>query len=244
MRRAALAALGVLGACAPVVTHGPVVRTGPSASITAGAPVRGARCDSACAEALFPAWAGALRLGYAPADPRRPAVLAGVSVPVLIPRSVEGDLYVQGPGRAAPVAYGAGVLASRRHTMPYVQLGRTPENGVGWYVTQGYARLRRFEEYHYSEGDAGLKPVPGVVRPPRLWSPAVTVRVAAPGAATELYAAGMLGSYRARTVDGVEERRRIRLLTIGVTVHPDLRLPPRDPGFRPPFPPRTPRPWP
>lgn len=231
MTRAALAAL-LLAGCAPVVTHGPRVETGGFLTATAGSPI--AACDTACEAPLSPTWGGTVRGGWAPADPRRPAVMGGVTVPVFTPSSAELDLYVQGPGRDAPLAYGAGVLVSRRHTVPYAQLGRTPPGGAGWYATLGYARLRRFDDFVLG-GEGAIRPVPGVARPPRYWQPQVAARFPTRTGPVDVYLAGGFGSYLA---EGGPRRRRVGLLAAGAVFALDARsLPRSNPAPRiPPFP--------
>lgn len=191
--------------------------------VTAGAQVPLERCESACAAPLAPTIAPLVRGGYTPDDPRLPAIQGAVTVPAFAPSAAELDVYVQGPGRAALVAYGAGVLVSAQHTMPYVQAGRTPQRALGWYVTLGHAKLHRYDEFLIGT-DKSRKPVPGVRQPPRYWSPAVTVRLPERRVRTDVYVAGMFGSYLADSEGaGPAERRPLRGLTIGATIAADAR---------------------
>jgi hypothetical protein len=210
-RGAPLAALAALAACAPVVTHGPAVQPGGVLVVTEGAAF-GTRCDSNCADPLFPTWGAALHAGYAPSDPRLPALLGGVTVPVFAPSSAELDLYVQAPGRDRPLAYGAGALLSSRHTMPYVQVGQTPARRDGWYATLGHARLRRYDQPLIGEG---YGPVFGLREAPRYWSPAFTLRLKG-RTPTDVYVVGMFGSYRVEGAGGASVRRPLRMVGTGV----------------------------
>jgi hypothetical protein len=216
---AAALVAAALAACAPVVTHGPAVQPGAVLRVTEGAAF-GVRCDSNCADALFPTWGGTLHAGYAPRDPRLPALLGGVTVPVFAPSSAELDLYVQGPGREAPLAYGAGVLLSSRHTMPYVQVGQTPPGRDGWYATVGYARLRRYDQPLIGQG---YGPVFGLREAPRFVSTTVSLRLAG-RTLKDVYAVGMFGSYRAEGKGGASERRPLLMVGTGLvlTVRPGL----------------------
>lgn len=101
----------------------------------------------------------------------------------------EFDLYVQAPGREQSWGYGVGVLSSPRHLMPYVQAGRTPINGPGWYVTGGYARFLRNDDW-WNWGDDGIS---DFATPPRYWTPTFTLRVPRADGPMDVYVSGSFG---------------------------------------------------
>lgn len=225
------AATLLLASCAPVVTHGPRVDPGPALVFTAGTlrPL----CDSSCTGDLIPALGMGLRYGYLPNRTSLPAVHVGVLLPVGDVAAPELDVYVQGPGRSGPWSYGAGVLSSPRHLMPYAQVGHTPEYAVGWYVTQGYAWTSRYDSWI----DDPEETMPDHHREPRYWRPAVALRLPQEDGSMDVYLAGSFGHYVDNVVSygpydparpGSEinvthVRKPVRMLTAGVSINADLR---------------------
>lgn len=250
-RRARLlaAATLLLAACAPVVTHGPRVDPGMQLTLTAGT-VR-PLCDSGCTGGQLPTMGGGLRYGFTPERPELPAFLAGVSVPVFDVAAPELDLYVQGPHRDRSWGYGAGVLSSPRHLMPYVQVGHTPIHGTGWYFTGGYARLNQYDSWWDAGGD---EPVRDHHRRPRYWTPTLALRLPRGEGTLDLYVSGAFGHYVDNVVTSppfdsswpgsqpevTRVRKPVRMLTAGVILNADLgrlgensmRFPRRFPGMR------------
>ena len=203
-----------LGACMPVVTHGPRVEPGVNIGATLGSFVP--LCDT-CDTALPMMSGWFVRYGYAP-SPKKPAALIGVNVPwVPVEEPFEADAYLQAPVGTADFVYGAGALAGTKHVMPYVQVGST-RNGPGLYTTQGFA-LHGWRESGWD--------VAGEVRP-RYWSPTVAYRLQRSESTLHLYVSGMIGDYERRVPaqDGQWTslgRQRLLGLTVGVTGESSLR---------------------
>jgi hypothetical protein len=225
------------GACHPVVTHGPRVEPGVQLFGTLGS-VR-PLCDTSCGDEVVPLWGLGARYGFRSGDPEKPVGQVGFSVPLFDPTAPEIDLYVQGPGRYGPTAYGAGVLSSPRHVMPYVQFGQTPMRGVGWYVTPAYTWTFSHEDLQLLDGSEG----DDFHVPPRYWSPAVTLRMPAENAVLDFYLQGAFGSLVRNVADydstgtiWTHQREPIRTLLLGVT----LSLSPE--GREDPFPAPPPQP--
>ncbi|HET7232015.1 MAG TPA: hypothetical protein VFJ16_18560 [Longimicrobium sp.] len=252
LNRLRLCLLLPLAACAPVVTHGPRVEPGAELVVTAGAPrpFCGDRTNVECNAGLIPTWGAGLRYGITSRDPAGPALLAGLSVPVVDPVATEIDAYAQGPSPGA-WAWGGGALWSPRHLMPYAQVGRMPAGGgPGWYVTMAYAHLYRDPSEAFDQTDDGGDEM---VRPPRYWAPGAAVRARRGGSHYILYAQGAFGSYRKResrydpaTGEGIIEdvRRPVSTVLFGVTwaiPFGELRLP-SPLGRRRPAPPPIPVP--
>lgn len=222
--RHALAALLALSACAPVVTHSPRVEPGLAIHATAGLPLP--LCDTGCGGGLTPTLGAGVRYGYAPAGGSGPAFLGGVTVPLFEPSSAEVDAFVQAPSSGDWVV-GAGSLASRRHVHPYIQLGRIPAGGSGWYVGAGYAWL--FDNPDWIEDfDDAISGEESLARAPRYFAPSLGWRTTLGGRRFHAYLTGGLGSWRERTFDpatgeNIEVERRIRTLATGVSLEFALR---------------------
>lgn len=229
MKRILIIALLSLGACAPIVTHGPQVADGMSYSATIGFPRE--LCDSCDAE-LIPQYGFGMRYGRA-AEPGR----FGLSTALTLSLAVidpELDFYVEAPEPGAGWAYGAGVLTSLTHTMPYLQLGKMDADGSGFYTTQGFALLADHPE------NWQLMPENQEYRhlKPRYWAPTVAYRQATRRGAVHWYLSGAFGT--AKEIDyGVEYdaepvavgSRPVRVLMAGVTIEHGFRIPriqPRD----------------
>lgn len=192
-------------------------------------------CDSGCTGDQLPTMGGGLRYGFVPERPDVPAFLAGVFVPVFDVAAPELDLYVQGPRRDRSWGYGAGLLSSPRHLMPYVQVGRTPIDGPGWYFTGGYARLNRYDSWNESADDALVR---DHHRRPRYWTPTVALRLPRGTGNLDLYVSGAFGHYVDNVVSAAPHdpsrpdpqvvvtrvREPVRLLMAGVILNADLGL--------------------
>lgn len=216
MRSAAVFALAAAGACAPVVTHGPAVEPGVVVGMTAGIPVM--YCDS-CTAGLAPALGYYARYGFGAREPGQPGFLLGLMVPSAAPDAPEMDAYVQlpSPGEAD---YGAGVLLSRRHLMPYAQVGRMRE-GSGWYTTQGFVVQSAVQSDIFADapGDESGNA--------RYWAPTLAFRRGEGSLGITLYATGMVGDYEERRIDHetqrpVDRRRALRMLSLGASMEADL----------------------
>jgi hypothetical protein len=222
----AVLAVGLLtAACSPVVTHGP--RVDPGVRVTGTLGTIRPLCDSGCADEVLPAWSVGARYGFPSSDPSRPAAQVGISVPAFDPGSPEADLYVQGPGRTGPTAYGIGVLSSPRHLMPYAQIGHMPARGMGWYVTPAYTWSFTDEDLNVLDGDNGSS---DYIRRPHYFSPAVALHLPGENASIDIYLAGAFGELVRRRMDYDStgsfvrpERQRIRTLMLGatMTLNPD-----------------------
>ncbi|HEX2201832.1 MAG TPA: hypothetical protein VHG91_00970 [Longimicrobium sp.] len=219
------AALLALAACAPVVTHSPRVEPGLAFHATAGVPLP--LCDS-CGAGLTPTLGAGVRYGYVPADPSSPSFLVGVTAP-LEAASAELDAFVQAPSSGDWVV-GAGTLASRRHVHPYVQLGRIPAGGSGWYVGAGYAWLFENPDWIEDLNDAIGGDEDAVAQAPRYFAPSLGWRTTRGGRRFHAYLTGGFGSWRQRgpaldpaTGEYTEAERRIRTVMAGVSIEIPLR---------------------
>lgn len=238
--KVAFAALCVLGACSPVVTHSPRVRPGPEVTLTAGT-IR-ELCDTPCDHGgVLPRFGAGARVGWLSRDSAGIGVLAGVAFPAFDLSSPEIEVYLQPPaGPRAPVG-GIGALVSTHYAMPYAQIGYDPPTGPGAYATLAHTWFFSHPQW--------VSDTPGdtTYRAPRYFSPSVSVRLPMRGGgAMSLYLAGAFGSFRETRreyVDGgeriVTDRFPIRLLMTGVTF--DVAVNEIFEGF-PRFPPGRPRP--
>lgn len=207
-----------VGACAPVVTHGPRVQAGVTAMVTTGA--SRAPCDSACELDLTPQVAlGAVR-GWE-ASETRPGFTVGGNLSLF---SSDLDVYVQAPtGWTGTLQAGAGALAGFAHMMPYVQLGRMRGDGSGWYTTQGFAWIFRRDARPglIDDGSDDEAPGPDLVRP-RYWAPTLAYR--APGTTgISVYVSGAFGTAEAWRFDVEGDprpagRETIRHLMLGMVL--------------------------
>jgi len=254
LRRFAVAAFPALFACAPVVTHGPRVEPGLSLTLTGGIPRT--LCSTDCIAGVIPTFGAGARYGWAAEAPGRPSFQLGALVPIWDPVALELDPFVQAPTRDA-WAFGVGALASARHLLPYVEVGKLPPGGEGWYLSLGHAWLfadpTRLVGIEPGEGELGM------AQPPRFWAPGVGVRlVREEGSSMTLYANASLGSYvdrEAQYAPGgppqpmpVDVRKPVRVLMVGATADftsrafRRMRLPPSRPRPLPPPPPSPPLP--
>lgn len=177
-----------MGACAPIVTHGPRVQGGTHVVVTAGAGL--SPCDTVtCDLELLPQAALGIRTGRA-ATATRPGFAMGVNASINLISS-ELDLYAQAPAGFTPLDAGAGVLLSAAHVMPYVQAGRTRENGSGFYTTQGFVWMAR-RQTDYAFLDPGRQGAPDELAP-RYWAPSVAYRTGG-RRGVHLYVSGALGT--------------------------------------------------
>lgn len=213
--------LSLLGACAPVVSHSPRVEPGPSFGVVLAA----RPCDSACSgREPVPATSAVFRQGWTREDGSGPAASFGLSIPgaILFPL-VELDFYVQAPAAPSAPVFGGGVLLAIDHQMPYVQAGRVPPGGSGWYTTQGLATVTRSE----GRGKAA-----------RYWSPAVAYRARAGELWWHLFVGGGIGTQY--PVADADPRRPLRFVMAGAVLERAGAWPPLLPERPPPprFPPR------
>jgi hypothetical protein len=141
---AALLATIALGACAPVLSHGPRVRNGTAAGVTGAMMSNG---DDESMPVLVP---------YLTVGSDRGADNGGrqFTAQMIIPTAafdqdsdndgmifgMQGDYYVQSPTRDPRVVHGFGVHAGFFQIMPYAQVG-VYENGFGVYTTQGVGSM-------------------------------------------------------------------------------------------------------
>ncbi|HYR06780.1 MAG TPA: hypothetical protein VEQ60_03350 [Longimicrobium sp.] len=181
-----LLALACAAACAPMVTHGPRVQPGVAVVVTAGGGLPA--CDSAvCELGLLPQAALGLRGGRTATETRPGfSVAANFSINLF---SSELDLYAQAPTGSMGLDAGAGVLLSAAHTMPYVQLGRTRDDGSGFYTTQGFVwMMQRPATYRFFGEDDSADELQ-----PRYWAPTVAYRTAG-RRGLHLYVSGAFGT--------------------------------------------------
>jgi hypothetical protein len=135
----------------------------------------------------------------------------------------ELDLYVQAPTAPAAPVFGGGLLLAADHVMPYVQAGRVPPLGSGWYTTKGFAVANRPE----GRGVAA-----------RYWSPAVAYRLRPGDRSAHLFLGGGIGTMHSD--DGRGGREPLRFVMAGVVVEraaewlPLLTGGRRAPSFSPP----------
>ncbi|HEX2187465.1 MAG TPA: hypothetical protein VHG51_01145 [Longimicrobiaceae bacterium] len=205
----------LLGACAPVVSHAPRVEPGPTFGLVAAA----RPCDSACAGSEpIPATSAVFRQGWVREDGSGPAASVGLSVPgVILFPLVELDFYVQAPAAPSAPVFGGGVLLAIDHQMPYVQAGRVPPGGSGWYTTQGLAFVTRTE----GRGVAA-----------RYWSPALAYRLRGGELWWHVFVGGGIGT-RYPDVE-TDPRRPLRFVMAGVVLERAGSWPPLFPERRPP----------
>lgn len=227
-----VAALALVSACAPIVTHGPRVDPGLTAVATVGVP--GQLCDSSCALELIPQYGLGLRYGREPLGRSPGYSVAGTLSAALA--SSELDVYVQAPLNTERWAAGAGVLAAMTHAMPYVQLGEFRRSG--WYTTQGLAMLvtRPEDMAFFGGGGEDVRPV--------YWAPTLAYRAYNRRGALHVYVSGAFGRADRLAYDTIAGGSRrvgsqpVRVVMFGLTV--EERLP--DPFYRGPGP--APRPVP
>ena len=213
----------LLAACAPVVSHTPRVEPGPALGVVLAA----RPCDSSCAEREPVPPLGALfRHGWVRDGGTGPGFSVGLFVPgVVVLPLAELDLYVQAPAAPAAPVFGAGLLLAADHVMPYVQAGRVPQAGSGWYTTQGFAVATRPE----GRGAAA-----------RYWSPAVAYRLRRGDRSAHLFLGGGIGAMRSDDGTGGRGREPLRFVMAGVVVEraaewlPLLAGRRRHPSFSPP----------
>lgn len=128
-----------LQACAPVITHGPEVRSG----FTGGATTalgKGPRYENGDDPGPFYFGATMVNVGYGvrPTSNSRPALRIGVQAPTV--GAAAADLYVQAPRRwLGPVSAGVGILSdfAEGRQMPYIQAGAKNRDGFGLDVAIG-----------------------------------------------------------------------------------------------------------
>lgn len=206
-------------ACAPMVTHGPRVQPGVTASVTTGG--SRALCDTACELDLTPQVALGVARGWA-ATETRPGFSLGANVSVI---SSDVDAYVQAPtGWTGPLQAGVGGLVGIDHAMPYVQLGRLREDGSGWYTTQGLAWIFRRDARHAMFAAVDYPPQrvgPDLVEPV-YWAPTLAYRGRG-GTGVTLYVSGAFGTAEAWRYDegGALQRagrESIRSVMVGVMI--------------------------
>ena len=216
---AAAAALCVLGACAPVLTHGPRVEPGFFLGSTAGILVT--RDTAAAPDVLTPDWAPYVRYGVR----GEPDVFAGSLAVALDASSAPGvaaDLYVQLPARNPDWAYGGGVMGSSSYVMPYVQLGRSFGRGFEVYTTQAYVRRGDFTEKQTGLDGSGVE-----VRP-RYWAPTLAIRRREGALGVSLQLTGALGRFDERPFEADElapvTSRALRGVTVSLAADADVGL--------------------
>ena len=237
----AVVTMVLLGACAPVVTHGPRVQPGLEVTVTGG--TLRALCDSPCGEGdLVPRLGFGGRYGWAASDSGGVGVMAGIAFPAVDLASPELDVYVQAPAGPRSPVFGLGGLVSPRYVMPYAQLGWDLPASLAVYGTVGYSWF--FE----SPAWAWLDPPDSAYRAPRYFAPSLSVRLPTRrgGDAMTLYVAGALGSFQETRTEYPPlggpvtrvERVPVRVLMTGVTLSsrmlwPPLPAPRRGPSFPP-----------
>jgi len=230
--------LALLGACAPVVTHGPRVEPGPHAGIAAGLLL--APESAGVPDAVTPELAPYVRYGWAARPGGFGASLALSLDPNAESRGVGVDAYLQGPSGGSALAYGAGVTRSAGVVMPYLQAGRDLGRGYELYTTQGYVHRTRFTEKH-----VGILEERTAQARPRYWAPSLAVRTRSGAVAASLQLTGAFGHYEERPGPdaGPVVRRRLRAAAASVAGEVDLvRLVREGLGSPPrPAPPRRPR---
>jgi len=251
MKRSLLLFLPALFACAPAVTHGPRVEPGLSITLTGGIPRT--LCTTDCIAGVIPTMGAGARFGWVADAPGRASFQLGALVPLWDPVSLELDPFVQAPTRSA-WAFGAGSLVSPRHLVPYVEVGKMPPGGEGWYLSLAHAWL--FADPTELLGSDPDGSEGGMARPPRYWAPGAGVRlVSEEGSSVTFWANASFGSYVDReptyftgdppqTVQ-TEVRKPVRVLTIGASADVTsrafrrMRIPSRPQP--PPPPPPVPR---
>jgi len=126
-------------ACAPVIAHGPDVRsgfTGGMSAVLGNGPTYENGDDPG--PFYFGAAVASAGYGIRPTSDSRPAVRLGLQAPTT--GGLAADLYVQTPRRwLTPLATGIGVLAefSDGRQMPYVQIGAKNREGFGFDIAVG-----------------------------------------------------------------------------------------------------------
>lgn len=128
-------------ACAPVITHGPDVRSGFTGGLTAVLG-NGPKYRTGELPGHFYDGAAVVSAGYGirPMSDSRPAMRVGLQGPYTSDDAGAADLYVQTPRRwLTPVAAGIGVLAEfpEGRQMPYVQIGAKNRKGFGFDIAVG-----------------------------------------------------------------------------------------------------------
>jgi hypothetical protein len=133
-----------------------------------------------------------------------PGFSVGLFVPGLFVLPLaELDLYVQAPAAPAAPVFGGGLLLAADHVMPYVQAGRVPPFGSGWYTTQGFAVANRPE----GRGAAA-----------RYWSPAVAYRLPRGDRSAHFFLGGGIGAMHSDDRGGGSGREQLRFVMAGVVV--------------------------
>ncbi|HEU0013838.1 MAG TPA: hypothetical protein VFQ45_09145 [Longimicrobium sp.] len=228
MKPALIIALLSLGACAPIVTHGPQVSDGLQLNGTVGVPRE--LCDS-CHADLIPQYGFGVRYGRK-AEPGRFGISSGLTLSLAM-FNPELDVYVEAPKPDGGWAYGGGVLAAMTHTMPYVQVGKLDPDGSGFYTTQGFALLEDHAEGWnlMPEDDTG----PYTHLEPRYWAPTVAYRQATRRGAIHWYLSGAFGrakelhypnEFAPNPGPGVEVGSRpVRVIMLGVAFEHTLSMP-------------------
>ncbi|CAN5784998.1 hypothetical protein BH23GEM6_BH23GEM6_00780 [soil metagenome] len=212
-----MAILCLLGACMPLVTHGPRVEegiwTGSTGSFRLGSMLEEEVEVLGSSYAVRPPNGFFARYGWQREDQGPAAVLVGLHLPFLIPFSIahpELDVYAQlTPVAERAYAAGAGVLASPSHLMPYAQAGGTWTEQASWYTTQGLA-------LHGWAGNG-----PRAV----LWTPALTWRrgrleqsaLLRRQSASHYFIQGGFGREWIAEEGAPRSHRRVRFLLLGIT---------------------------
>ena len=168
MRCSALLLALVLSGCVPVVQHGPWVRPGSSGSVGGSAGIAGDFGGEA-EFAPFISFEGGIRAGLPYNDSTRQGVGLGVQLPLfaLLVDDANSDTfdfleYINLDGYFSGPMWGGrhtalGVIASRFHYMPYVQVGEyddwfatvavsVPTEANGVMIAPSYTKLRRNTE--------------------------------------------------------------------------------------------------
>ena len=182
-----------LGACAPVLTHGPRVEPGLFVGSTAG--ILLSQDTAAAPDVLTPDWAPYVRYGLT-GEPGDVAGSLAVTLDASSASSLAADLYVQLPSRALGWAYGGGVAASALYVMPYLQLGQSFGRGFEVYTTQAYVHRGDFTDKR-----GGLDGSAVEVRP-RYWAPTLAIRRRDGALGASLQLTGALGRFDERPFDG------------------------------------------
>lgn len=222
--RGALAALalGLLTACAPVLTHGPRVEPGLFVGGTAGLLLTQ---DSARSpDVVTPQWVPFARYGLV-GKPGGVAGSLGLALGGSPESPVEADLYVQLPSGSSEWAYGAGVVTSTAVLMPYAQIGKPVGRGMEVYTTQAYVHRNDF-----NDRQAGLFESSETVVRPRYWAPSLALRAREGALGVSLQVTGAFGRYEEKVRDsGPGTRSRpLRALTTSLTGELDVGVFMRD----------------
>jgi hypothetical protein len=142
VRIVAFALIFVSASCAPIIAHGPDVRSGFSGGVST-ALGNGPTYENGDDPVPFYLGAAAINAAYGirPESDARPAFRFGLQAPTA--GAVSADIFAQAPRKwLGPVAAGAGILAefSRGRQMPYLQAGVRSKEGFGVNLAVGRYR--------------------------------------------------------------------------------------------------------